>query len=129
MARPISLKNESIDVIRKFAPEAVFGPVSPNTIKGTIAHVRPPSDSVARAGEASNIVSCIFPRFRPDGRLIARSVSRAQSFMQIAASAVNYTLLGAQAFNSLAQIVDTLNSYELEYSDLNQAVAWFNELN
>jgi HprK-related kinase A len=45
--RPVSLKNASIDVIRRWAPHAVFGPAVPKTIKGTIAHMRAPQASVA----------------------------------------------------------------------------------
>src|SRR4029079_4735133 len=44
--RPMPLKNEAIEVIRAFAPDAELGPTIPNTRKGTIAHVKPPSDSI-----------------------------------------------------------------------------------
>jgi HprK-related kinase A len=128
IARPISLKNESIEVIRQFAPEAVFGPVSPNTIKGTIGHVRPPSESVTWGNEPSKLAWCVFPRFRTQAGLAAGTVPRAQAFMRIAASSVNYTMLGPRGFNALSQIMDGLNSYEFEYGDLEEAVAWFNEL-
>ena len=36
LPRPIALKNESIDVIRAFAPDAYIGPSIPNTRKGTV---------------------------------------------------------------------------------------------
>ena len=63
LPRPISLKNESLEIIRKFAPQAVFGPASPNTIKGTIAHVRPPKKSVDRMREPSRPTWVVFPKF------------------------------------------------------------------
>jgi len=39
--RPIALKNESIDVIARFAPTAGIGPRYPKTHKGTVAHLAP----------------------------------------------------------------------------------------
>jgi hypothetical protein len=54
LARPVSLKNQSIEIIQRFAPQAVFGPVTRDTVKGSVAHMRPPQDSVlaSRAGWA-----------------------------------------------------------------------------
>jgi len=46
LPRPVSLKNQSIDVIREFSPEAFINRVSHDTAKGSVAHMRPPRDSV-----------------------------------------------------------------------------------
>ncbi len=51
--RPIGLKNESIAIMRRFLPAAVMGEPCVDTRKGTVAHLRPPGDSVARAGEVA----------------------------------------------------------------------------
>ena len=128
IVRPISLKNESIEVIQRFAPQSVFGPVSPNTIKGTISHLRPPAESVARVKESCVPRWCVFPRYRSSGGLPARIMPRGQAFMHIAGSSVNYTMFGAQGFTILTEIMDTLSCYELEYGDLNEAAAWFEGL-
>ena len=48
LVKPVGLKNHSIDVIRSFAPQAVMGPSFPKTRKGTVAHLAPPADAVAR---------------------------------------------------------------------------------
>jgi HprK-related kinase A len=45
--RPTPLKNKSIAVIKNFAPQVFIGPLFPNTRKGTIGHLRAPSESVA----------------------------------------------------------------------------------
>jgi HprK-related kinase A len=50
LPRPISLKNASIDLIRRYTPGAVFSPEVADTVKGTIAHLKAPADSIARAG-------------------------------------------------------------------------------
>jgi len=40
LCRPVSLKNESIGVIRSFSSQAVFGPPSRDTHKGTVQHMK-----------------------------------------------------------------------------------------
>jgi HprK-related kinase A len=39
LVRPISLRDESLDVIRRFVPGVVIGLMSLNTVKGNVAHV------------------------------------------------------------------------------------------
>src|SRR5690606_29629152 len=63
LPRPMPLKNESIDVIRAFAPDAEIGPTIHNTRKGTIAHVKAPTDSVQRSAETAQVRWVVFPRW------------------------------------------------------------------
>ena len=64
LARPVSLKNESIDVIRNFVPDAVLGPIARETIKGSVAHLKPPADSVNRVERAgATAMDSFFPKF------------------------------------------------------------------
>jgi HprK-related kinase A len=128
LARPISLKNESIDIIRTFAPQAVFGPISPNTIKGTIAHMRAPAESVARVAEVCTPTWLVMPRYRPGVVTTVQSVPKGQAFMLIAGSSVNYMMHGFKGFTLLTQLVDAVDCYEFEYGDLHEAVSWFDKL-
>jgi len=61
--RPISLKEESIETIRRFSSGVRVGPSWPGTAKGTVAHVLPPTDSVRRANETARPAWLIFPTF------------------------------------------------------------------
>ena len=128
LARPISLKNESIEVIRRFAPQAEFGPVSPNTIKGTVAHMRPPAESVARANECSQVRWLVKPRYSASSALSAKPISKGRGFMLMAASAVNYMMHGADGFRLLTGMIDGMDAFELEYSGLTEAIQWFDGL-
>ena len=47
LPRAVALKNASIDIIKRFAPEAHLGPVFPKTRKGDVAHMRPPGGEPA----------------------------------------------------------------------------------
>ena len=60
--RPTPLKNESITVIKTFAPQVFIGPLFPNTRKGTIGHLRAPSKSVANMKTTATPAWIIFPR-------------------------------------------------------------------
>ncbi len=66
LARPICLKEESIALIREHVPDAVFGPAVHGTAKGTVAHMRPPAESVRRAGEPARAAWVLLPRFDPE---------------------------------------------------------------
>jgi len=128
LPRPISLKNESLKVIGEFAPQAVFGSVSPNTIKGAIAHVRPPRDSVQRMREPSWPGWVVFPKFRAGSSTSGQAISKSHTFMRVAECSVNYAILGAKGFHILSRMIDAVDCYEFEYSDLEEAVAWIDSL-
>ncbi|HEY8506702.1 MAG TPA: HprK-related kinase A [Steroidobacteraceae bacterium] len=120
--RPMPLKNESIDVIRRFAPHAELGPVIPGTRKGTIAHVKPPRDAVERAQQTASVAWIVFPRWSAGAQLSLEEIDKAEGFLQLATNAFNYELLGASAFETVREVVDRSRCFQLVYSDLNQAI-------
>ncbi len=128
LARPISLKNNSIDVLQDYAPQEVFGPKIYNTIKGTIAHMRPPSDSVARMHEAAVPGWLIFPKYQAGASTSVTPLPKGQAFMRLSSGLVNYPVLGAQGFEALTQLIDRTDCFNFTYSDLDEALAWFSEL-
>ncbi|HQX48181.1 MAG TPA: HprK-related kinase A, partial [Steroidobacteraceae bacterium] len=121
--RPMPLKNASIDVIRRFAPEAFLGPVIPGTRKGTIAHVRPPAQSVARARETAPAAWIVFPRWEAGATLSLEEMPKSAGYMQLATNAFNYEMLGEPGFETARGLVDGARCYRLVYSDLDEAVA------
>jgi HprK-related kinase A len=120
--RPMALKNESIDVIRAFAPAAELGPIIPNTRKGTISHVKPPPDSVRESDRGAPVGWVVFPRWIENAELTVQEVPRADGFMVLASNSFNYELRGESAFNSLRSAIDRARCFDLIYSDLQQAV-------
>ena len=120
--RLISLKNQSIEVIRSFAPDACLGPSYHGTHKGTVAHVRPPAESVARSDEPARPGWIIFPRWSAGAPLTLEPMAKDQAFMKVATNAFNYDVLGELAFTAVARMVRTCDSYALVYSDLTEAI-------
>jgi HprK-related kinase A len=120
--RPMALKNESIDVIREFAPGAIIGPEIPNTRKGRVAHVKPPTASVERSRELAPLSHIVFPRWQYGSSTTFSKIPKAEAFMLLATNAFNYEVLGESGFLSVARLIEQAPCYQLEYSDLMNAV-------
>jgi len=128
LPRPVSLKNQSIDVIRQFDPEAFINRASHDTIKGTVAHMRPPRDSVLRQHEVARPGWVIFPKWVAGAPATLTPRSQAQTFMFLAQNAFNYSHLGADGFRVGTALIDQTACYDFHYSQLHEAVATFNHL-
>jgi hypothetical protein len=128
LARPVSLKNASIEVIRRAFPDAVIGAPAYDTHKGTVAHVQPSADSVARVGEKARPAWVVFPRWREGSTARLSPHSRADAFLHTASHAFNYSLLGGLGFELNAALMDVCACYDFEYSNLDDALRVFEEL-
>lgn len=128
LPRPVSLKNQSIDLIRLFDPDAHINRPSHDTVKGTVAHMRPPRDSVLRQHEPARPGWVIFPKWEAGAATALTPRSQAQTFMFLAQNAFNYSHLGADGFRVGAALVDQAHCYDFHYSDLREAIATFDRL-
>jgi HprK-related kinase A len=126
--RPMPLKNESIAVIRAFAPEAELGPTIPNTRKGTIAHVKAPAASIREAARPAPVRWIVFPQWSAGADLVCQEMAKADAFLLLATNAFNYEMLGEVAFTAVRELISTATCYRLIYSDLAKAVGTLNEL-
>jgi hypothetical protein len=70
LARPINLKNQSIEVIKSAFPEVNHSSVVHDTHKGTVCLFEPPKQSVASVNEAVPITHVIFPKYSNNTRYI-----------------------------------------------------------
>jgi hypothetical protein len=125
LARPVSLKNASISVMQAYAPAAQFTRPAMDTTKGTVAHMKVPDASVARAGEPATLAWVVFPRYQAGTTLHLTPVPRARAFMRVAENAFNYSLTGARGFQALGRAMDACASFDFVYSDLDEAIALF----
>ena len=123
LPRPISLKNESIEVVRSFAPQAKFGPIVRETMKGSVAHARPPEEAVSRDREAALPAWVVAPRFSPGDDARLEPMPKARAFMRLVESAFNYNVHGGAGFRALTRLVDETDCYQLSYGRLEDAVS------
>lgn len=128
LARPISLKNESLDVIRKFYPGAVLNQVTHDTTKGSVSHMKVPSAHLAQVDERARPRWVIFPKYVPGASAELRERSKAQSLLALGANSFNYGVLGLSGFEELSALVSNCDCYDFAYSQLDQAVAAFDAL-
>jgi len=123
LLRPVALKNESIDVIQRFAPDAIFGPRYPKTHKGTVAHMAPTAAHVAAKHLRAVPGLIVFPRYVAGGNVEVRAIPRARAFARLAVNSFNYEFVGPRGFDALGRLVAGSAAYELAYGDLERAVA------
>ncbi len=128
LPRPVSLKNESIDVIHRFAPDAVLGPVAHDTAKGSVAHMRPPGDSVAAATELAQPAWIVVPRYQAGAPAEFATLPKGEAFIRAADQSFNYSLLGAEGFRAMGDLIDRCECLQFRYSSLDEAVRLFDRL-
>ena len=123
--RPVSLKNASIDVIKQFAPQARFGPVVHETVKGSIGHFSPPPGAVERRHDTALPGWVVLPRYVIGADTQLTPLSKGRGLMALADNAFNYHLHGAAGFHALAALVRDSECFEFSYSRLDEATALF----
>jgi len=126
--RPVSLKNASISIIRSRSPEVFLGPSFTDTHKGTVAHMRAPAESVAASRVSATAAWVVFPGYAAGAVLEATPVSPCRSILRLADDSFNLPALGGKGFNALAEVASACESFELRYSNLDQAIAWFDAM-
>ncbi len=126
--RPVSLKNESIDVIRRFVPEAVLGRPCPDTSKGTVAHMRPPAGQMARWREGGQVRWFILPRWQAGAEARLEPLARSRAMLKAVEHSFNFHRMGKTGFETLVRVVGAADCHRFTYSDLDAAVAVFDAL-
>ncbi len=128
LARPINLKNESIDVIKKFITSIQWSPEIYDTIKGRVTHLVPSQNSVLRAHEVAKPQWVVFPKYIPNSDAMITIRSKPATCIDLAKNGFNYSVLGADGFNMVADLVDSCICYDFNYSQLEDAVEIFEQL-
>ncbi|MCI0654068.1 MAG: HprK-related kinase A [Methylococcaceae bacterium] len=128
LARPVGLKNESIGILRGFAPHAEIGPVTRDTKKGIIAHMRAPIASSERVHEKAAPAWLVFPRYEAGSECILSEREKCSAFMQAAKQGFNYSLLGITGFRTLKRLVETCACFDFKYNLLENAIEGFENL-
>ena len=128
LARPVGLKNESIELIKVFEPSAVFTAPVKDTAKGTVAHFRVPSAQVSQSNTPAPVSWIVFPKYHKGqlARLLPKP--KAETMFDLTSNAFNYTLLGRQGFDCLCDMVSVADCFSFEYSQLDDAIETFDRL-
>jgi HprK-related kinase A len=122
LPRPISLKNQSIELVSRLPGQAVIGPVAHDTAKGDVAHMRPPHASVEAALDKVAPRWILFPKYDASSACEVKAMGKAQTFMELVGNSFNYPRLGASGFEAMGRLVDRCDGYTATYSSLDQIV-------
>lgn len=120
--RPVSLKNEALGLFEGVDP-ARLGPVLEGTPKGTIRHLRPNPEALARMDEPAMPALLLFPRFGRDLDSAVRPVGAAEVFVRLTQASTNYVALGEPAFGQVGRRLLSLPVRAIDYPDGETGVA------
>jgi len=128
LPRPISLKNESINIIQSFAPKIYVSPTTHDTNKGSVAHMQVPLVSAQAANQTCEAGWFILPKYQPNAAARLEPMTPGLALMAAIDNSFNYSVQGAPAFHTLTQLLTQLPAYRFSYSDSNEALAVFSRL-
>jgi HprK-related kinase A len=126
--RPVSLKNESIGVIAKFAPELWLSRIFHGTPKGDVAYVQTSAEAVARAAEPVEPSLVVRPIYKAGAATNLRRLDKMEAFRLLTECAVNYSSLLQTGFDAMVGLVSRCAHFELTYSDLEEAIRLIGDL-
>lgn len=122
LPRPVSLKNASIEIIRQRGAHTVFGPEGVDIEGARFVHMKPPLDSVRRAGEQAMPAWVILPRWSAGRPTRIEPLAKAHALLRMTDQSFNYNHLGAKGFECVADLVRRCDCYTLEYGDLDDVL-------
>ncbi|MCB1963733.1 MAG: HprK-related kinase A [Rhodocyclaceae bacterium] len=127
LARPVNLKNASIDVIQKRYPQALMNAPIPDTKKGTVSHLCPPPSSAAQHQKPAHIRWIMTPRYNAALSCSPTELAPRNALGLLIENAFNYDVLGENGFLAASRIVSESRAFTLEYGNLDAAHAWIAE--
>jgi HprK-related kinase A len=120
--RPISLKNESIDIIAKRYPDWQRSPLYKKTTKGTVMYLKAPTEAVGKARVPATPALILFPRFIAGETSRIAKLDKVDAFMSLQKQSTNYRFLLERGFDVLTKVVEGCDHAILYFSDLNRAL-------
>ena len=120
--RPVSLKNASIPLIQARYPAAVFSEPANDTTKGTVAHMQPPADALARADQPALPGLIVFPRYVAGHATDFQPLPRHVTVLRCVEQSFNYNLHGGPGFDALVALARQSHCHSLHYSQLDEAI-------
>ncbi|MEP9401813.1 HprK-related kinase A [Sphingomonas sp. VNH70] len=119
--RLVSLKNRSIGVIERAAPQGRFGPLLAGTPKGDIRHLVPDARAIAAMDVPAVPALLLFPTFGP--AVEVRALAPAETFVRLTQASTNYGMLGEAGFDALTALAQRVPVRAIDYPDTDSAIA------
>lgn len=120
--RAAPLKNDSIDIIRQYAPNAVLGPIYEGTRKGDVSHMAPPPNSLESQEQTVTPKIIVFPKYQNGAETQLTPLTKSAAFTRLTNNAFNYQVTMEKGFQSMARLIENSECYDLISGDLDEAV-------
>ena len=120
--RAVSLKNDALPLFADLDSERL-GPRLEGTPKGTIRHLRPNREAIARMDEPARPVLILFPRFGAGLESATRTVGAAEVFVRLTQASTNYVALAERGFAALSRLVGSAPGKAVDYASGDEAIA------
>ncbi len=124
--RPISLKNESIAALRAVIAPERWGAAITGSPKGTVRHVCPNDEAIARMDETASPALIVFPRFGAAADV--RPVMPSETFVRLTQASTNYVAMGERGFVALSGLVEGVPAVAIDFPDAATALRQVGEL-
>jgi HprK-related kinase A len=108
--RPVSLKNQSIDIIKGHSDVPVYGDIIPNTLKGNLTHMKPPADAVKLQDQTVPPKFVIFPHYQKDSDKMLEPLSP------------------GNGFHAVINLVESVDCYDFTYNSLDEGLTGIEEV-
>lgn len=118
--RAVCLKNESINLLQRWFPDAVITRVAKDTRKGDIAHLKAMDWARFQTLEEARVHGIVFPKFQRGANLFVREPDSLSTFRQVCTHAFNYNIIGQAGFRTIAKLVEDTRHYSILYGDLKE---------
>lgn len=128
LCRPVSLKNQSIDVIRRFAPGVRFNQITHDTAKGSVTHMAVSEEHLQQIHRKASPRWVVYPRYEPGAPTELRPRPRSAAVEDLARNAFNFSIQAGAGFDRLCDVVEQSDCFDFRYSDLASAMATFDAL-
>jgi len=116
--RPVCLKNDSIDLVKKWFPDSIFTPIWRDTQKGDVAHLKALKWSEHACLRPAKIIAVVFPKYVKDKELTIFKLNQLQGFETLSKNSFNYSTLGESGFNAVDRLIRHAKLFEIEYGSL-----------
>ncbi|MBO6503771.1 MAG: HprK-related kinase A [Kordiimonadaceae bacterium] len=126
--RPISLKQQSIPIVRELLGADRVSDVISDTPKGDIAYARVAAESLAENNASAPVKLILFPNFQAGAQPLARRLNPAEAIMRLVAASTNYSLLGEPAYKAIVSMVKAAQTFEITYGTTEQSVQLVEQL-
>lgn len=122
IARPVSLKNASIGIISALGPDVFVNKACHDTVKGSVAHMRPPTDSVKDMEKSAAPAVLVFPQYLAGVPMLSKPIGKGTAFIELTRHTFNFSVLSGDGFEALGRFLDQVKVSRIQYSSFDQVI-------